>query len=108
MTICSFWQVSSNIGCCLNVSFYTLQAKINSEWLLCFGRLEIEGAGSVWLRDQKIRLRHVDTNGYLHSHDKKYSRIVTGQQEVCGFAKKTSDNIWSAAEGVYFPARSTA
>lgn len=45
-------------------------------------RLEIEGKGDVWLRDQKVRLQHVDTGGYLHSHDKKYSRIVAGQQEV--------------------------
>ncbi|KAH9533896.1 hypothetical protein CY35_18G076600 [Sphagnum magellanicum] len=68
-------------------------------------KLEIEGTGSVWLRDQKVRLRHVDTNAYLHSHDKKYSRIVTGQQEVCGVTKKSVDNIWSAAEGVYFPVK---
>ncbi|CAK9219543.1 unnamed protein product [Sphagnum troendelagicum] len=71
-------------------------------------KLEIEGTASVWLRDQKVRLRHVNTNGYLHSHDKKYNRIVTGHQEVCGVTKKSSDNIWSAAEGVYFPAKSAA
>ena len=29
-----------------------------------------------------MRLQHVDTKGYLHSHDKKYSHIVAGQQEV--------------------------
>lgn len=78
---------------------------INVLSLYCCGRLEIEGMGSVWLRDQKVRLRHVDTNAYLHSHDKKYSRIVTGQQEVCGVTKKSADNIWSAAEGVYFPVK---
>lgn len=45
-------------------------------------RLEIEGNKKIWKQDQRIRLRHVDTSGYLHSHDKKYSRIAGGQQEV--------------------------
>ncbi|KAL2633924.1 hypothetical protein R1flu_005403 [Riccia fluitans] len=67
-------------------------------------KLIIEGKGKVWLRDQKVRFLHVDTGGYLHSHDKKYSRIVAGQQEVCGVPKKNSDNLWIAAEGVYFSA----
>jgi hypothetical protein len=47
-----------------------------------FSRLEIEGSGKVWKRDQKVRLRHVDTGGYLHSHSKKYNRLGGGQQEV--------------------------
>lgn len=47
-----------------------------------FSRLEIEGSGKVWKRDQKVRLRHVDTGGYLHSHNKKYTRLGGGQQEV--------------------------
>jgi len=44
-------------------------------------RFEIEGKGNVWMQDQKIRSKHLDTGGYLHSHDKKYTRIVGGQQE---------------------------
>lgn len=47
-----------------------------------FHRLTIEGSGKIWKQDQRIRLQHVDTGGYLHSHDKKYSRIAGGQQEV--------------------------
>lgn len=47
-----------------------------------FCRLEIEGSGKTWTQDQRIRLQHVDTGGYLHSHDKKYTRIAGGQQEV--------------------------
>ena len=38
----------------------------------------------MWLRDQKVRLKHVDTNGYLHSHDMKYPRPIAGQHEVGG------------------------
>jgi dolichyl-phosphate-mannose--protein O-mannosyl transferase len=45
-------------------------------------RLEIEGKGKIWMRDQKVRLRHIDTSSYLHSHDRKYQRIAGGQQEV--------------------------
>lgn len=45
-------------------------------------RLIIEGSGKTWKQDQRIRLQHVDTGGYLHSHDKKYARIAGGQQEV--------------------------
>lgn len=70
--------------------------------------LEIEGKGKVWMRDQKVRLRHVDTGLFLHSHDKKYQRIAGGQQEVCGVSKRSADNIWIATEGVYLPANAKA
>ncbi|KAL2936647.1 Stromal cell-derived factor 2-like protein [Bienertia sinuspersici] len=66
-------------------------------------KVEIEGKGKIWKQDQKIRLHHVDTGGYLHSHDKKYQRIAGGQQEVCGVKEKSRDNFWLAAEGVYLP-----
>ncbi|MCO5570424.1 hypothetical protein L7F22_024146 [Adiantum nelumboides] len=67
--------------------------------------LEIEGKAKVWMRNQRIRLRHVDRGVFLHSHDKKYQRIAGGQQEVCGVTKRMADNIWIAAEGVYLPAK---
>lgn len=68
-----------------------------------YWRLEIEGSGKTWRQDQRVRLQHLDTGGYLHSHDKKYTRIAGGQQEVCGVKEKRPDNVWLAAEGVYFP-----
>ncbi|KAK9280005.1 hypothetical protein L1049_013689 [Liquidambar formosana] len=68
-----------------------------------YWRLLIEGSGKTWKQDQRIRLQHVDTSGYLHSHDKKYTRIAGGQQEVCGIREKRADNIWLAAEGTYLP-----
>ncbi|KAG6537013.1 hypothetical protein ZIOFF_002091 [Zingiber officinale] len=71
--------------------------------LLVIWRLEIEGNGKTWKPDERIRLRHIDTSGYLHSHDKKYTRIAGGQQEVCGIREKRPDNVWLAAEGVYLP-----
>ncbi|GMH07058.1 hypothetical protein Nepgr_008898 [Nepenthes gracilis] len=66
-------------------------------------RLLIEGSGNIWRKDQRIRLQHADTGVYLHSHNKKYSRIAGGQQEVCGVQDKRAENIWLAAEGVYLP-----
>ncbi|XP_050219785.1 stromal cell-derived factor 2-like protein [Mercurialis annua] len=68
-----------------------------------YWRLFIEGSEKTWKKDQRIRLQHVDTSGYLHSHDKKYQRIAGGQQEVCGVREKRADNVWIAAEGVYLP-----
>lgn len=65
-----------------------------------YWKLEIEGKDSVWTLDQKVRLRHVDTNGYLHSHNMKFNQL--NQREVCGVTKKNADNLWSAAEGIYF------
>lgn len=47
-----------------------------------FHRVMIEGTGKTWKQDQRVRLQHVDTGIYLHSHDKKYQRIAGGQQEV--------------------------
>ncbi|CAN1248077.1 Stromal cell-derived factor 2-like protein [Linum perenne] len=66
-------------------------------------RLTIEGGEKTWKQNQRVRLQHVDTGGYLHSHDKKYQRIAGGQQEVCGVREKRADNVWLAAEGVYLP-----
>ncbi|PWA81943.1 stromal cell-derived factor [Artemisia annua] len=68
-----------------------------------YWRLEIEGSGKSWRQDQRVRLLHVDTSGFLHSHNKKYSRIAGGQQEVCGVREKKADNVWLAAEGIYLP-----
>lgn len=47
-----------------------------------FCRVMIEGSGKTWKQDQRVRIQHVDTGVYLHSHDKKYTRIAGGQQEV--------------------------
>ncbi|XP_024384044.1 stromal cell-derived factor 2-like protein [Physcomitrium patens] len=65
-----------------------------------YWKLEIEGKGSVWTLGQQVRFLHVATNGYLHSHNKKFSQL--DQQEVCGVTRKNSDNLWTAAEGIYF------
>ncbi|PON74575.1 Glycosyltransferase 39-like [Parasponia andersonii] len=70
-------------------------------------RLLIEGNGKTWKQDQRVRFQHIDTGAFLHSHDKKYTRIAGGQQEVCGVGEKRADNVWLAAEGVYLPVTET-
>ncbi|XP_068312224.1 stromal cell-derived factor 2-like protein [Pyrus communis] len=70
-------------------------------------RLTIEGSGKTWKQDQRVRLQHIDTGAYLHSHDKKYTRIAGGQQEVCGVKDKRADSVWLASEGVYLPVTET-
>ncbi|KAH0990350.1 hypothetical protein GBA52_001833 [Prunus armeniaca] len=70
-------------------------------------RVMIEGSGKTWKQDQRVRIQHVDTGVYLHSHDKKYTRIAGGQQEVCAVREKRADNVWLAAEGVYLPVAET-
>ncbi|KAI3521172.1 hypothetical protein L1887_10633 [Cichorium endivia] len=65
-------------------------------------KLEIEGSEKTWKQDQKVRLHHVDTSGYLHSHDKKYKGVAGGQQEVCGVKEKSVGSFWLAVEGIFF------
>ena len=67
------------------ISYYLILVLYFMNWfsIPCFTyRLEIEGSGETWRQDQRVRLQHVDTGGYLHSHNKKYSRIAGAQQEV--------------------------
>lgn len=68
-----------------------------------FWKLEIQGSEPEWTLDQKVRLRHVDSDSYLHSHKMMFHEL--NQQEVCGMKKRKADNIWSAAEGIYFRPR---
>lgn len=67
--------------------------------------LEWDTAFKQWVRDQRIRFKHKVTGAYLASHDRKFGRPISGQQEVCAKAK-SGDTTWAATEGVYFPERS--
>ncbi|QHO37382.1 stromal cell-derived factor 2-like protein isoform X1 [Arachis duranensis] len=63
-------------------------------------KLLIEGSGKNWKQDQKIRLQHLKTRGYLHSHDKTYSsRIVGGHHEEKRKKRKKRSRRTTAAEG---------
>jgi len=68
-------------------------------------RLELSDAGGEWKRDQKVRIVHTVTNTFLHSHQHKFGRPISGQHEVCGSKSRDNNNFWSAAEGIYMPVR---
>ncbi|KAJ6856072.1 hypothetical protein NC651_037821 [Populus alba x Populus x berolinensis] len=70
---------------------------LNKVTPLRVGQLD-SGVIKTWKQDQRIRLQHVDTQGYLHSHDKKYQRIAGGQQEGYVLSeKKRADNVWAGS-----------
>ncbi|KAK2166042.1 hypothetical protein LSH36_43g04061 [Paralvinella palmiformis] len=54
-----------------------------------------------WERDQKIRLKHVVTDSYLHVSGDSYGRPIYGQREVSGYSAQNDWNTWKAVEGVY-------
>ncbi len=61
-------------------------------------------SGAEWVRGKAIRLQHVDTGKFLHSHHHKFGRPIPDQHEVTGFADKNSnENLWIAEEGIYYP-----
>ena len=67
---------------CMYILIFCLTCLLSFKIKFLSHRLEIEGKGKAWMRDQKVRFRHGDTGVYLHSHDRKYQRIASGQQEV--------------------------
>ena len=85
----NLYNILSSFSYALNFSVWKLM-------LRSFSRLMIEGSGKTWKQDQRIRLHHVDTNGYLHSHDKRYQRIAGGQQEVIKSIADSASNISEA------------
>eukprot|EP00128_Syssomonas_multiformis_P015624 Colp12_sorted_trinity150504_noHs@18949 len=66
---------------------------------------KVECSGSTWKRDENVRLKHTDTNMYLHSHvGFRYRRPIDGQQEVCAYGYKNNDNLWRTDEGLFIKA----
>ncbi len=57
-----------------------------------------------WGRDERVRLQHVDTSKYLHSHNKAYGNPIPGQLEVTAVPRSNANTMWIAEEGVYFAA----
>lgn len=54
------------------------------------------------------RLKHVDTGVYLATHNIKYQRPIPGHTEVFGSNLRSSEGLWRATEGVFFPQRTAA
>lgn len=67
---------------------------------------KIETTGEAeWARDKKVRLVHTVTNVFLHSHNHKFGRPISGQHEVCGSKSRDNNNFWIASEGIYLPVK---
>jgi dolichyl-phosphate-mannose--protein O-mannosyl transferase len=65
--------------------------------------VELSAKANEWRLNSKIRLRHMATSAYLSTHDVTFGNPIPGQREVFATPKKGKDNIWKAAEGIYFP-----
>lgn len=59
--------------------------------------------GGIWKKGDTVRLVHVDTGRFLHSHNFKYGHPIPNQQEITCFNDKNRDNDWEATEGIYYP-----
>lgn len=57
--------------------------------------------GKRWLRDERIRLKHVATEHYLHITGDTYGRPIHGQKEVSAAASPSELSYWKALEGIY-------
>jgi dolichyl-phosphate-mannose--protein O-mannosyl transferase len=73
------------------------QSDAGDEWIF-----SADGA-KVWMRDEKIRLQHRQTNAWLSCSNTKFQRPISGQSEVCGTSRQDANSIWKADQGVYFP-----
>ncbi|XP_014661864.1 PREDICTED: stromal cell-derived factor 2-like [Priapulus caudatus] len=64
-------------------------------------------SGDHWERNEPIRLRHQDTDAYLHLTGDSYGRPIHGQKEVSGYASPHPGNYWRTQEGVYMMPKRT-
>jgi dolichyl-phosphate-mannose--protein O-mannosyl transferase len=53
-------------------------------------------ADAVWKRTEPVRLQHIDTGKYLHSHRMKYGHPIPGQLEVTAVPGKNEQTVWIA------------
>lgn len=66
---------------------------------------EVICSGDTWLRDYPIKLRHVDTDGYLSVSGRTFGRPINGQMEVIGTFSINQASEWKAAEGLFIHPR---
>ena len=64
--------------------------------------------GDDWAQDQRVQLRHKDTDQYLSSGPRQFGRPISGQFEVYAKnSKKAAESWWTATEGIFFPPRTS-
>jgi dolichyl-phosphate-mannose--protein O-mannosyl transferase len=62
---------------------------------------EVQCGDDVWLRNEEVRFKHVDTSTYLALPGQKYGRPIQGQFEVATTAGLGQANKFKSAEGIY-------
>eukprot|EP00042_Codosiga_hollandica_P016285 m.40951 g.40951 ORF g.40951 m.40951 type:complete len:203 (-) comp46090_c0_seq1:83-691(-) len=68
---------------------------------------EVQCPGQYWQRNDRIRLKHVQSDQFLHSTGShQYQRPIPGQREVCAFEYANDFNYWTTKEGYYIKAAS--
>lgn len=61
--------------------------------------------GNSWLRDEPVKLRHIDTNNYLSVSGRTFGRPINGQMEIIGVSNPQHACDWKAAEGLFIHQR---
>nr|CAD2193629.1 unnamed protein product [Meloidogyne enterolobii] len=85
-------------------------SKGNNE-ISCFGKegestdtgdhYKVVCASDVWIEDEQVRFKHVETGNYLALSGQTYNRPISGQREVVGSPSAGYSAFWIAAEGVF-------
>ncbi|KAJ3048654.1 Stromal cell-derived factor 2-like protein 1 [Rhizophlyctis rosea] len=61
-----------------------------------------------WLRENPIRLQHIQTKKYLSSSgDRQFGRPIQGQLEISGANSAGAGELWVATEGIYYASNET-
>ncbi|KAJ8321596.1 hypothetical protein KUTeg_000067 [Tegillarca granosa] len=58
-------------------------------------------SGQYWSRSEKVRVKNVVTEHYLHVSGDTFGRPIHGQREVSGYPSPSELNYWIASEGIY-------
>ncbi|XP_005111764.1 stromal cell-derived factor 2 [Aplysia californica] len=54
-----------------------------------------------WSRNDRVRIKHVTTEYFLHVSGDTYGRPIHGQREISAYPSANDLNYWQAAEGIY-------
>ncbi|WAR10270.1 SDF2-like protein [Mya arenaria] len=58
-------------------------------------------SGKHWSRKDKVRIKNVVTEHYLHVSGDTFGRPISGQREVSAYASPNDLNYWQVQEGIF-------
>ncbi|XP_021361901.1 stromal cell-derived factor 2-like [Mizuhopecten yessoensis] len=58
-------------------------------------------AGKYWSRKEKVKIKNVVTEYYLHVSGDTYGRPIHGQREISAYPSPSELNYWQAKEGIF-------